>query len=184
MDLTGKLLIAMPGMGDPRFEHSVVFLCVHTHEAAMGLIVNKPARDLRFDALLNQLGIPRSDRSRDIRVHFGGPVEHARGFVLHSGDYEGEGSTLRVDGRFGMTATLDILQALAEGDGPERSMLALGYAGWGPGQLEGEIRDNGWLTCDAEEELIFGLPDARKWTSALRSIGVDPLSLSSTAGNA
>jgi putative transcriptional regulator len=184
MDLTGKLLIAMPGMGDPRFEHSVIFLCVHTPEAAMGLIVNKPAPELRFDSLLKQLGIPHGDRSRDIHVHFGGPVEHARGFVLHSGEYEGQGSTLHVGERFGMTATLDVLQALADGEGPERSMLALGYAGWGPGQLEGEIRDNGWLTCDADEELIFGLPDARKWTSALKSIGVDPVSLSATAGHA
>ena len=184
MNLVGKLLVAMPGMGDPRFEHSVVFLCAHSDDGAMGLIVNKPAPDLKFTQLLEQLNIPRSDKARDIRIHFGGPVEHVRGFVLHSGDYGGEGATMQVDDRFGMTSTLDILQALADGAGPERSILALGYAGWGPGQLEDEILANGWLTCEATEELVFDAPNARKWEGALRSIGVDPLSLSSAAGHA
>ncbi len=184
MNLAGKLLIAMPGIGDPRFEHAVVFMCAHSADGAMGLIVNKPAPDLKFDALLGQLGIEPSDHSRDIRIHFGGPVEHARGFVLHSGDYEGQGSTMRVDERFGMTTTLDILQALAEGAGPERSMLALGYAGWGPGQLESEILANGWLTGEADADLVFHAADDRKWAGALRSIGVDPLTLSAAAGRA
>jgi putative transcriptional regulator len=139
---------------------------------------------LSFDQLLRQLGIQKGENARDIRVHFGGPVEHVRGFVLHSGDYGGQGATMRVDDRFGMTATLDVLQALADGEGPERSLLALGYAGWGPGQLEAEILRNGWLTCDATEDLVFGAPETRKWEQALRTLGIDPLNLSATAGRA
>ncbi|MGB3316877.1 MAG: YqgE/AlgH family protein [Albidovulum sp.] len=184
MNLSGKLLIAMPGMGDPRFEHSVVFLCAHSDDGAMGLIVNKPAPDLSFDDLQDQLGIKRSDRSQEIRVHFGGPVEHSRGFVLHSADYGGEGATLQVDTLFGMTATIDILNAIAAGEGPSSSLLALGYAGWGPGQLENEILRNGWLTCDAAPELVFSDQNDSKWSKALRTLGVDPISLSSTAGRA
>ncbi|MDW4550552.1 YqgE/AlgH family protein [Defluviimonas sp. D31] len=184
MNLSGKLLIAMPGMGDPRFDHSVVFICAHSDDGAMGLIVNKPARDLSFDQLQEQLGITRTDRSKAIRVHFGGPVEHARGFVLHSADYGGEGTTLQVDDQFGMTATLDILEAIAQGRGPSESILALGYAGWGPGQLEGEILSNGWLTCDANPDLVFSDQDDGKWTRALKTLGVDPLTLSSAAGHA
>lgn len=184
MELTGKVLIAMPGMGDPRFEHSVVYLCAHSDDGAMGLIVNKPAVDLRFSQLLDQLEIPHGDGMRDIRVHFGGPVETSRGFVLHSGDYAGEGTTLKVSDGVGMTATLDILQAIANGRGPRRSMMALGYAGWGPGQLEDEILANGWLTCEPDDELLFGLRDDAKWQAALRSINVDPMILSTTAGRA
>ena len=184
MDLSGKLLIAMPGVGDPRFEHSVVFLCAHSDDGAMGLIVNKPARDLSFDKLADQLGIARTDRAREIRVHFGGPVEHSRGFVLHSRDYAGSGSTLKVDDRFGMTATIDILEAIAAGRGPSASLLALGYAGWGPGQLEDEILRNGWLTCDAAPDLVFSDRNAEKWTRALGTLGVDPLTLSAAAGRA
>lgn len=150
----------------------------------MGLIVNKPAGDLTFDRLADQLGIVRTDRSREIRVHFGGPVEHARGFVLHSADYQGSGSTMRVDDRFGMTATVDILEAIAAGRGPAASLLALGYAGWGPGQLEHEILANGWLTCDAAPELVFADRDAEKWSRALKTMGVDPLTLSTAAGRA
>ena len=184
MNLSGKLLIAMPGMGDPRFEKSVVFLCAHSADGAMGLIVNKPAPDLSFSNLLRQLKIARSDRSRDIRVHFGGPVEHGRGFVLHSGDYAGSEATLRVDPRFGMTATIDILEAIAKGDGPRESLLALGYAGWGPGQLETEILSNGWLTCDSDPDLVFSPDNTGKWTAALRTLGIDPLGLSASAGRA
>lgn len=150
----------------------------------MGLIVNKPAEELRFSQLLDQLNIRKSDGAQDIRIHFGGPVEHARGFVLHSADYGGEGATLQVDDRFGMTATIDVLQALADGEGPEQSILALGYAGWGPQQLEREILANGWLTCDASEQIVFQLSNAAKWEAALRSIGVNPLSLSAKAGRA
>lgn len=184
MNLSGKLLIAMPGMGDPRFEKSVIYLCAHSDDGAMGLIVNKPAPDLSFRNLLRQLDIPMSDASRDIRVHFGGPVEHGRGFVLHSGDYESRNTTLKVDDRFGMTATLDILEAMASGAGPQSSLLALGYSGWGPGQLEAEIRQNGWLTCEASPEIVFSPDDNAKWARALKVLGIDPLSLSAAAGRA
>ena len=184
MNLSGKLLIAMPGMGDNRFSRSVIFICAHSDEGAMGLIVNKPAPELSFDGLLKQLGIAQSDHTRAIRIHFGGPVEHSRGFVLHSTDYSGEGATLKVDDRFGMTATLDILEALAKGEGPQASLLALGYAGWGPGQLEDEILQNGWLTCEASPELGFSKKNAAKWEGALKTLGIEPLSLSAVAGRA
>ena len=184
IDLTGKLLIAMPGMGDPRFEHSVVFLCSHSDEGAMGLIVNKPARDVRFFDLLEQLDIKPSEDNLDRQVHYGGPVESARGFVLHSGDYQSNLQTLEVSEAFSMTATLDILEDIAEGDGPSRALMMLGYSGWGAGQLEGEIAQNGWLTVDADPELVFGADDEAKWTAALRALGVDPKGLSATAGRA
>lgn len=182
--LEGKLLIAMPGMGDPRFDKSVVFLCAHSEEGALGLIINKPTPELRFEALLEQLEIKLDGPSRDIRVHFGGPVENGRGFVLHSGDYQTNEATLRVSDTFGMTATLDVLEEIAKGTGPNSALLALGYAGWGPGQLESEILQNGWLTCDASPELVFGSDDDAKWTAALSTLGVDALMLSETAGRA
>lgn len=183
-DLTGKLLIAMPGMGDPRFEHSVVYLCAHSHEGAMGLIVNKPTGDVTLSMLLEQLQIePRSDL-RGRGVHYGGPVEQARGFVLHSPDYTSAMSTLQVDDRFSMTATLDVLEEIAAGQGPHRNLIFLGYAGWGPGQLEGEIAQNGWLTCDATPDLVFHTADGGKWEAALASIGVPALALSAEGGRA
>lgn len=183
-DLSGKLLIAMPGMGDPRFEKSVIYMCAHSSDGSMGLIVNKPAPGLKMDDLLDQLNIPRGDGSRGVIVHFGGPVEHGRGFVLHSSDYATGDSTLKVDDRFGMTATLDILQDMASGGGPRDRILALGYAGWGPGQLEDEIHRNGWLTCDAAPEIVFAEDDNAKWVAALKSLGIDPLMLSAEAGRA
>ncbi|WP_172298842.1 YqgE/AlgH family protein [Pseudoruegeria sp. HB172150] len=183
-DLSGKLLIAMPGMGDPHFEKSVVFLCAHSDDGSMGLIVNKPAPGLAMDDLLEQLEIPRGTGSRNVGVYFGGPVEHGRGFVLHSGDYATASTTLKVDERFGMTATLDILQDMAAGGGPDQRILALGYAGWGPGQLEDEIHQNGWLTCDATPEIVFAPDNSSKWVAALKSLGIDPLTLSAAAGRA
>lgn len=183
-DLTGKLLIAMPGMGDPRFARSVIYMCAHSPEGAMGLIVNKPTPEVRFAELLEQLGIARGAEMRDIRVHFGGPVETARGFVLHSADYTGGPATLRVDAQTALTATLDVLEVIATGGGPAASMLALGYSGWGPGQLEAEIGMNGWLTCDARHDILFGRASEHKWAAALKSLGVDPVSLSPTAGRA
>ena len=184
MDLTGKLLIAMPGMGDPRFEHSVVYLCSHGDDGAMGLIVNKPA-DLRISALLTQLEIPcQLPVVGDSPVRFGGPVETARGFVLHSSDYEANLHSLSVEPGFSMTATLDILEDMASGNGPEKGLLMLGYSGWGPGQLEAEIGQNGWLTADADPRLVYDMPDADKWEAALRSLGVDPITLSASAGRA
>lgn len=184
MNLAGKLLIAMPGMGDPRFQQSVIFVCAHSGDGAMGLIINKPADRLKFDQLLKQLDITPAEDARDIHIHIGGPVENGRGFVLHSSDYTAKGSTLTVDSRFGMTATVDVLQALAEGAGPSLSLLALGYAGWGPGQLESEILANGWLTCDASQDLVFSLANPGKWQAALQSLGVNPINLSATAGHA
>lgn len=182
--IEGKLLIAMPGMGDPRFEKAVIFVCAHSEDGALGLIINKPTPELQFSSLLEQLGIDVGSPKRDIRVHFGGPVEHGRGFVLHSGDYMSDSSTLQVSDAFGMTATLDILEDIARGSGPDSALLALGYSGWGPGQLESEILANGWLTCDAKQDLVFGNDDGTKWTAALKSMGVDALLLSSEAGRA
>ena len=184
MDLTGKLLIAMPGMGDPRFDQSVVFICAHSDDGAMGLIVNKPAESISFTDLLKQLEIPAAHTDNGIHVYFGGPVEHARGFVLHSGEYEVPPATLYVDDTFGMTATLSILEDMAQGMGPKNSLLALGYAGWGPGQLEDEIQANGWLTCDAAPDLVFGIENDQKWAQALASMGVDARLLSGDAGHA
>ncbi len=182
--LVGKLLIAMPGMGDSRFDHSVIYMCAHSADGAMGLIVNKPAPDMRFSELLVQLGIEAGPNYRDIRVHYGGPVEHGRGFVLHSADYLQGAGTLQVDNDTAMTATLDVLEDIARGRGPKSSMLALGYSGWGPGQLEGEIAGNGWLSCDPRPEILFGRANEHKWTAALRVLGIDPLLLSSQGGRA
>lgn len=182
--LNGQLLIAMPGMGDPRFDRSVIFMCAHSEDGALGLIVNKPSPELEFSTLLQQLDINVGAPQSDIRVHFGGPVENGRGFVLHSGDYQQNESTLHVDATFGMTATLDVLEDIARGTGPASALLALGYSGWGPGQLEAEILQNGWLTCDAAPDLVFGGDDEGKWEAALKTLGVDPLTLSATAGHA
>ncbi len=184
MELCGKLLVAMPGMGDPRFELAVILVCAHSDDGAMGLIVNKVVSDLSFGSLLERLGIPHVPSGRDIRVHFGGPVERGRGFVLHSRDYQGGPATMKITGGYGMTATLDVLEAMAQGAGPARALLALGYAGWGPGQLEAEIARNDWLTVEAEAGLIFSDDNGGKWTGALRSMGIDPLNLSAVAGRA
>jgi len=184
MDLTGKLLIAMPGMGDPRFEHSVVYICSHGEEGAMGLIVNKPS-DLRAKTLLGQLNIPCEVPAVGERlVHFGGPVEMSRGFVLHSSDYEANLHSMKINDAFSMTATLDVLEDIAGGRGPLNAMLMLGYAGWGSEQLENEIGMNGWLTADAAPDLVFDVADDDKWEAALASLGVDPLTLSASAGHA
>ncbi len=184
IDLNGKLLIAMPGMRDPRFASSVIFMCSHTDDGAMGLIVNKPSEELKLKDLLEQLEIPQGSGGRDIRVHFGGPVEHGRGFVLHSADYGSSDATMQVDDQFGMTATQDILEDIAVGSGPDAAILMLGYTGWEPGQLENEIMENGWLVADATPEIVFGSDSSMKWTAALNSLGIDPLLLSAEAGYA
>ncbi|MGR3364286.1 MAG: YqgE/AlgH family protein [Maritimibacter harenae] len=183
-DLVGKLLVAMPGMGDPRFENSVVFLCAYSDEGAMGLIVNKTVPDIKLDDVLDQLEIVPGQGSTGIGVHFGGPVEGGRGFVLHSGDYAGSAGTLAVDQSFGMTATKDILEDIAKGAGPEQSLTALGYAGWGPGQLEEELQDNAWLTVDADAAIVFDPDNASKWSRALSKLGIDPSHLSAGGGRA
>ncbi|WP_035258834.1 YqgE/AlgH family protein [Actibacterium mucosum] len=184
MDLTGKLLIAMPGMPDPRFELSVIYICAHSDEGAMGLIVNKPSDELKFSDLQDQLDLPQGD-CPDFAVHFGGPVEFGRGFVLHSTDYSSAPSqTMTVDDNFGLTSTMAILSDVARGRGPDQIILALGYSGWGPGQLEDEISANGWLTCDSDPGLVFGGDNDVKWTAALKTMGVDPMLLSAEAGRA
>jgi putative transcriptional regulator len=182
--LVGKLLVAMPGMGDPRFEHSVVYISAHSEDGAMGLIVNKANAALDLKALLGHLDIPIGAFTPKVAVHFGGPVEPSRGFLLHTADYVGDPDTLRIDERFAVTATVDVIKDLSRGLGPKTSLLALGYAGWAAGQLEAEIRANGWLICDAEFDLVFGLNNEAKWAAALASIGVDPTLLSGQAGRA
>lgn len=183
-DLRGKLLIAMPDMGDPRFDHAVVYMCAHNRDGGMGLIVNKPTPDVRFADLLEQLSIDEGELTVDVRVHYGGPVETGRGFVLHTSDYVSGAGTMEVSDGIAMTATLDILEDIASGNGPKRSMLGLGYAGWGPGQLEGELVRNGWLVCDATDDILFGRASEHKWTAALKQLGVDPLMLSASGGSA
>lgn len=182
--LTGQILIATPGMNDPRFAGSLVYLCVHNSDGAMGLIVNKPTPQVRFTDLLTQLDVPHKSPLPDVRVHYGGPVETQRGFVLHSADMTLGDATLRVDDDVAMTASVEVLAAIAGGTGPASSMLTLGYSGWGPGQLEGEIAQHGWLTAPATPDLLFGRAAEYKWNGALKSIGIDPAILSTTGGRA
>lgn len=184
LDLDGKLLIAMPSMGDPRFEHSVILICSYSDKGAMGLILNKPSAEIRMSDVLDQLDIAPTSESAEMTVHYGGPVETGRGFVLHSRDYASSLNTLAVSDTYGMTATLDILEEIARGQGPENALMMLGYAGWGPGQLEAEIARNGWLTADAPASLVFQVPAGQMWAAALESLGIDPLTLSATAGHA
>ncbi len=184
LELTGRLLIAMPGMGDPRFSHSVVFMCAHSNDGAMGLIINKALEEVQLADLLRQLSISVPDKGCEGDLYYGGPVEGGRGFVLHAPDYESALQTLQVSDAFSMTATQDVLEDMASNSGPSRSLVALGYSGWGPGQLEGEITQNGWLICDASEALVFDTANADKWAAALQSLGIDPLTLSATAGHA
>lgn len=183
-NLIGHMLISMPGMGDPRFEKSVIYLCDHSDEGAMGLIVNKPNTDLDIPTLLAQLDIDPVRDVSDRTVHFGGPVELGRGFVLHTPDYSAGAATMAVNDQIGMTATLDVLEEIARGAGPAQWLMMLGYAGWGPGQLEEELAQNAWLVCDGARRLIFDLPDAEKWEAALESLGVAALALSSEGGRA
>jgi putative transcriptional regulator len=189
--LDGQMLIAMPGIGDPRFDRSVIYMCAHSAEGAMGIVVNKPAENINFSELLTRLNIiPDEERINlpddvsELTVHFGGPVEMGRGFVLHTADYFATDSTLPIDETIGLTATLDVLRAIASGDGPRHALLALGYAGWGPGQLDKEISSNGWLHCEADEDLIFGDKLERKYDLALAKIGISMSMLSSEAGHA
>lgn len=189
--LDGQFLVAMPGMEDPRFKRAVIYLCAHSADGAMGIVINHPAPNLSFPDLLVQLKIVPEDAdillppgTDDVPVLNGGPVEQARGFVLHSPDVMIENATLPLADGLCLTATLDILKAIARGTGPRQAVLALGYAGWSAGQLEAEIQANGWLSCPADPALIFD-PDAEmKYARALRTIGVDPSLLSTQAGRA
>jgi putative transcriptional regulator len=189
--LDGQMLIAMPAMRDERFSRSVIYVCAHSSEGAMGIVVNQRAANISFSDLLVQLEVvPATDlielppRAGLVKVLKGGPVETGRGFVLHSSDFFIENSTLPIDDGICLTATLDILKAIARGKGPESAVLALGYAGWGAGQLETEIQENGWLHCSADQELIFGPDIEGKYGKALRKIGIDPGMLSSDSGHA
>lgn len=181
--LAGQLLVAMPQMLDERFVKTVIYMCAHTEDGAMGLVVNKILDDIDFPDLLDQLDLHPSSGGDDIRVHFGGPVEAGRGFVLHSSDYRQE-ATMVIDEQIALTATTDILRDIAEGDGPKSSLLALGYAGWGPGQLDAEIQANGWLSVDADLGLIFDYDPDKVWQRALAKIGIDVSMLSGDAGHA
>jgi putative transcriptional regulator len=189
--LDGQMLIAMPVMEDPRFAHSVIYLCAHSSEGAMGIIVNRPAGSIDFPELLVQLDIIKKadqiklpQNAETMKVLKGGPVDTGRGFVLHSSDFFIKDATLPIDEEICLTATVDILKAIARGAGPKHAILALGYAGWAPGQLETEIQDNGWLHCAADPDLIFGRDVEEKYLRALRKIGIDPAMLSNEAGHA
>ena len=189
--LDGQLLIAMPVMEDERFARSVIYVCAHSSEGAMGIIVNRPAGSIDFPELLAQLDIiEKSDAiklpesAENMKVLKGGPVETGRGFVLHSSDFFIEDATLPIDDGICLTATVDILRAIANGGGPKHAILALGYAGWAPGQLEDEIQGNGWLHCAADEDLIFGGDVEEKYLRALQKIGIQPGMLSAEAGHA
>ncbi len=181
--LAGQLLVAMPGMRDARFAKTVIYMCAHNAEGAMGLVVNRLLDRFSFADLLQQLDIDDAGQPEPMAVHFGGPVETGRGFVLHSPDYRQDG-TLVVSRSVALTATIDILKAIASGNGPKRHLLALGYAGWGAGQLDAEIRANGWLQVDADDDLVFGALLDEKWNRAMAKIGVDPRMLSDVAGHA
>ena len=189
--LDGQLLIAMPIMEDERFARSVIYVCAHSADGAMGIIVNRPAGSIDFPQLLRQLDIvddaapiELSDDGETVKILRGGPVETSRGFVLHSSDYSIQDATLPIDGGICLTATLDILKAIAQGTGPRQAILALGYAGWAPGQLESEIQHNGWLHCPADPDLIFGRDMDDKYERALHKIGIVLAMLSNSAGHA
>jgi putative transcriptional regulator len=181
--LTGQLLIAMPTMGDPRFSKSVIYICAHNEEGAMGLIINKLANSLTLVDLLSQLDIESLGAAPKLPIHFGGPVETSRGFVLHSAEYSG-GGAIDVTDDMALTATIDILKDIAEDKGPEQFFLALGYAGWGAGQLDGEIQKNAWLHVPADADLSFGPDIDSKWERAIAKIGIDLSLLSSDSGHA
>lgn len=183
MELAGKLLIAMPGMMDPRFDGSVIYMCSHSSEGAMGLVINRPIAHASFKELCSQLSIEPTN-GRSIPVLFGGPVDQSRGFVVHSQDYTAEVSTQPIGETLSMTATRDIIEAVATGTSPEQASLFMGYSGWGAGQLEAEIANNGWLVCDANEAMVLNTDHEEKWQAALSLMGIDALMLSSYAGRA
>jgi putative transcriptional regulator len=187
--LDGQFLVAMPGMKDERFARAVIYMCAHSEEGAMGLIINQ-IQPLRFSDLLVQLGLMNEEEAirlppatRELIVRHGGPVDRSRGFVLHTDDFRVD-SSLPVSQDICLTATIDILRAMSRGVGPRQALMALGYSGWGPGQLEQEIAENGWLTCPATPELLFDSDIERKYERILASIGVNPTHLSHTAGHA
>jgi putative transcriptional regulator len=181
--LSGHVLIAMPGLPDPEFARSVVYLCAHSDEGAMGIIVNRPITAPSFADVLGQLDVSPAPPARAIALCKGGPVDHSRGFVLHTADWTGDGS-LRVNDDVALTASLDVLTAIATGGGPREGILALGYANWGPGQLDDEIRQNSWLNVSADVGLLFDTDNDSKWTRALAKLHIQPGQLSSLSGRA
>jgi putative transcriptional regulator len=183
--LAGKLIIAMPTMSDPRFKRSVVCICAHNEDGAIGIIINKIIESLSFSKIINQLKLKKNmtKNGHKNHIYFGGPVETERGFILHSADYSSENST-SINSEISMTASTEILQALIDGNGPNKSIVALGYAGWGPGQLDTEIQSNAWLSVESDLELVFSAKTAEKWDMALEKIGVNPALLSTEAGRA
>jgi putative transcriptional regulator len=183
--LAGRLLVAMPGIDDPRFERSVIFVCIHNNEHAMGLTVNRPVEGLTISRLLKRLNVEPTGETADDLVLMGGPVEPERGFVLHTDDYACEPSSIFITGGVALTATREVLEALAGREpSPRRAVMVLGYAGWDPGQLEREIRDSVWLTCEPDEALLFDDDHEHKWSRALAKIGVAAEHLSAQAGSA
>lgn len=181
--LTGQILVAMPTLQDPRFTQTVIFICAHTEEGAMGVVLNRPLRRVKFGDLLGQLGIEPNPPQREMRLGTGGPVDDNRGFVLHSADWAGEGS-LRVSEQYTLTANQEVLQVVAAGGGPARGLLVLGYAGWDAGQLDEEIRQNAWLSVPADEAIVYDEDYTTKWARALAKLKIDPGMLSGTAGRA
>ncbi|MDE0780322.1 MAG: YqgE/AlgH family protein [Alphaproteobacteria bacterium] len=182
-NFVGQVLLAMPTMSDPRFERAVIYVCAHNEDGAMGIIINKILDSIDFRELSGQLDIPVKDTAQDVDVHFGGPVENHRGFVLHSIDYHND-ETLAVSNSVGLTATLDVLRDLAKGEGPKKYTFALGYTGWGPGQLEVELKENAWLSVPASDNLLFEIANNDKWERAFNSIGVNLSVLSGASGHA
>jgi len=181
--LEGRFLIAMPGIGDERFQRSVILVCAHSDQGAMGLVINQRAESISFDELLEQLEIEPNTATSATPIRIGGPVESGRGFVLHSSDYAGD-TALDIAGKFMLTGTVDILRDIAKGEGPSNRIIALGYTGWAPGQLEQEIQQNGWLACDSVPDIVFGDSDDDKWVAALSELGVSPELLSAGGGSA
>ncbi|MEI9993167.1 MAG: YqgE/AlgH family protein [Rhizomicrobium sp.] len=182
--LHGKLLIAMPSLADGPFERSVIFMCQHSQSGAMGLIVNKPIAQVTFRDLMQKMDIEVTPKTSERPVLFGGPVETDRGYVLHAAEPTTRSSTLPVTPQIALTPTVDMLRAIAEGRGPEQWLLALGYAGWGPGQIESEIAANGWIHCDADSDLVFEAEMDEKWRLAFGKLGAGLSGLSSEAGRA
>lgn len=183
--LAGQILIAMPGIDDPRFDRSILLICEHTEEMAMAIALNRPVDGLTLPDVLEKLKVKAQPGLGDEPVLFGGPVERERGRVLHTSDYDCPGSTVPVTEGVAMTATREVLDAMGDKSlRPRRSILALGYAGWGPGQLERELQSNVWLTCEPDEALLFGQDYETKWSRALAKIGVSPDQLSGQSGRA
>nr|WP_089220045.1 YqgE/AlgH family protein [Sphingomonas laterariae] len=180
--LSGQLLLALPGMGDPRFSRAVIAMCAHDEEGALGIGIGRLMPRIRLHDLLAQLDIDPGE-APDAAIHAGGPVEPQRGFVLHGLDWGGQ-DTLHVGGAWGLTSTLDVLRAIAAGKGPSRWLVALGYAGWAPGQLEEEMTGNAWFTAPASEKLLFDTPVEQRWPAAFAATGVDVRLLAPEIGHA